>query len=67
LYRIPKAVPPSVISLISAKKCKKVISQMGKFVFFVIRSQNKRKIIATSRVSVADLSSQQKKVGKFME
>jgi hypothetical protein len=30
-YRIPEAVPPSVISLISAKQCRKVISQMGKF------------------------------------
>jgi hypothetical protein len=42
LYRIPEAVPPSVISLISAKKCRKVISQMGKFVFFMIHSQNKK-------------------------
>jgi hypothetical protein len=58
LYRIPEAVPPSVISLISAKQCRKVISQTGKFVFFVIRSQNKRKITATSRVSAADLSTQ---------
>jgi hypothetical protein len=41
LYRIPEAVPPSVISLISTKKCRKVISQMGKFVFFMIHSQNK--------------------------
>jgi hypothetical protein len=41
LYRIPEAVPPSAISLISAKQCKKVISQTGKFVFFMIRSQNK--------------------------
>jgi hypothetical protein len=38
LYRIPKAVPPNVISLISAKQCRKVISMMGKFVFFVIFS-----------------------------
>ena len=56
LYRIPEAVPPSVISLISAKQCKKVISQMGKFVFFMIRSQNKRKIATTSKVSRDDLS-----------
>jgi hypothetical protein len=42
LYRIPEAVPPSVISLISTKKCRKVISQMGKFVFFMIHSQNKK-------------------------
>jgi hypothetical protein len=41
LYRIPEAVPPSAISLISAKQCRKVISQTGKFVFFMIHSQNK--------------------------
>jgi hypothetical protein len=67
LYRIPEAVPPSIISLISAKKCRKVISQIGNFFFFVIRSQNKRKIRATSRVSVTDLSTQQKQVDKVME
>jgi hypothetical protein len=67
LYRIPEAVPPSAISLISTKQCMKVISQMGKFVFFMIRSHNKRNIIATSRVSVADLSTQQKQVDKVME
>jgi hypothetical protein len=41
LYRIPEAVPPSAISLISSNKCRKVISQTGKFVFFVIHSQSK--------------------------
>ena len=56
LYRIPEAIPPSVISLISAKKCRKVISQTGNFVFFVIHSQNERKITATSKVSVTNLS-----------
>jgi hypothetical protein len=35
LYRIPE-----VISLISAKQCRKVISQTGKFVLFMIRSQS---------------------------
>jgi hypothetical protein len=38
LYRIPKAVPPCAIHLIWTKQCRKVISQTGKFVFFVIRS-----------------------------
>jgi hypothetical protein len=38
LYRISEAVPPSVISLISAKQCRKVISQTENFVFFVIHS-----------------------------
>jgi hypothetical protein len=56
LYRIPEAVPPSSISLISAKKCRKVISQTRKFVFFVILSQNEPKITTTSKVSVDDLS-----------
>jgi hypothetical protein len=41
LYRISEVVPPSVISLIYAKQCRKVISQTGKFVFFMIHSQNK--------------------------
>jgi hypothetical protein len=67
LYRIPEAVPPSVISLISAKKCRKFMSQTGKFVFFIILSQNKRKIVATSKVSAADLSTQQKQVDKYVE
>jgi hypothetical protein len=67
LYKIPEAVPPSVISLISTKQCRKVISQTGKFVFFMIHSQNKRKIAATSRVSAADLSTQQKQVDKVMK
>jgi hypothetical protein len=58
LYRIPEAVPPSDISLISAKQCRKVISQMGKFVFFMIHSQNKRKITATSKVFATNLSTQ---------
>jgi hypothetical protein len=34
LYRIPEAVPPSAISLIFVKQCRKVISQTGKFFFF---------------------------------
>jgi hypothetical protein len=67
LYKIPEAVPPSAISLISVQQCRKVISPMGKFVFFVIRSQNKQKIIATFRDSTADLSTQQKQVDKVME
>jgi hypothetical protein len=64
---IPEAVPPSAISLISIKKYRKVISQMGKFFFFVIRSQNERKITTTSKVSVANLSTQEKQLDKVME
>jgi hypothetical protein len=67
LYRIPEAIPPSVISLISAKKCRKVIFHMGKFFFFLILSQNEKNIAATSRVFVDNLSTQQKQVDKVME
>jgi hypothetical protein len=38
LYRIPEVAPPTAISLISAKQCSKVISQTGKFIFFVIHA-----------------------------
>jgi hypothetical protein len=37
-YKIPEAIPLSVISLIIAKKCSKVISQTKKFVLFFIHS-----------------------------
>jgi hypothetical protein len=40
LYRILEVAPPSAISFISMKQCRKVISQTGKFVFFVIFSQS---------------------------
>jgi hypothetical protein len=40
---------------------------MGKFVFFVILSQNERNITATSRVSMIDLSTQQKQLDKVVE
>jgi hypothetical protein len=67
LYRIPEVVPPSGISLMSSKQCKKVISQTEKFVFFVIFSQSERKIIATARASMTDLSTQHKKLDKVVE
>jgi hypothetical protein len=67
LYRIPEVVPPIVISFISTKQCRKVMSQNEKFVVFVILSQSKRKITATSRASSTDLSTQQKQVDKVME
>jgi hypothetical protein len=58
LYRIPEAVPPSDISLIFSKQCRKVISQTGKFVFFMIPSESEGNIAATSRASMVDLSTQ---------
>jgi hypothetical protein len=67
LYRIPEVVPPSAISLISSKKLRKVISQMGKFVFFMIHSQSERNITSTSRVSTVNLSTQHKQVYKVVE
>jgi hypothetical protein len=41
LHMIPEVVPPIANSLISAKKCSKVISQIEKFVFFVIHAHSK--------------------------
>jgi hypothetical protein len=58
LYRIPEVVPPSVISLIFGRQCRKFISQIGKFFFFVIRSQSERKVVATSMASTTNLSMQ---------
>jgi hypothetical protein len=57
-YRIPKVVPPTAISLISTKKCRKFISQTEKFFSFVIHSQSEWKVAATSMVFAAELSTQ---------
>ena len=38
LYWIPEVAPKDSISLISAKQCIKVITQIGKFVLLMIRS-----------------------------
>jgi hypothetical protein len=64
---IPQVVSPTTISLISAKQCSKVISQTGKFIFFVIHAYSKKKVIATSVASTKCLSLQQKQVDEIVE
>jgi hypothetical protein len=67
LYRIPEVASLIVISLIYAKQYSKVISQIGKFVLFVIRAHIKKKVNATSVASTQHLSLQQKQVDEIME
>jgi hypothetical protein len=67
LYRIPEVAPPTAISLISAKKCSKVISQTGKFVFFVIHAHSKKKVLPHPVASTQSLSLQQKQVDGIVE
>ena len=67
LYRIPETLPATAVSLITAKQCRKVISQTGKFVLFMVRSEGERKITATSTASTQNPSTQQKQVGKIVE
>ena len=50
MYRILEIAPPTTISLVTAKKCSKLISKTKKFVFLMIRPQGKKKTVAmTSR------------------
>jgi hypothetical protein len=67
LYRIPEVAPPTTISLVSAKQCRKVISQTGKFFLFMIHSQSEWKVTSTSMASTQGSSMQQKQVDKVME
>ena len=48
LDRIPEVAPKASISLISAKQCRKVITQIGKVVLFLVLSQSEKNIVATS-------------------
>ena len=48
LYRIPAVVPPPIISLTTAKKRSKIVSQTRKFIFLTTHSQGKKNIVATA-------------------
>ena len=64
LYRIPEVAPPTTISLVTAKKCSKLISKAKKFVFLMIHPQGKKKMVATT--SRQDPSAQQLQMDKVM-
>ena len=59
LYRIVEVAPPTATSLITTKKGSKLISQTRKFIFCLVRSQSKGKIVATSMTPAKGLSMQQ--------
>jgi len=48
LYRILEVALPTAISLVTTKKCSKLISKIGKFVFLMICPQGKKKTVATT-------------------
>jgi hypothetical protein len=58
-------VPPTIISLISVKKCNKVISYTGNSIFFVIHTHSKKKVATTYVASTRSLSLQQNQVERI--
>ena len=65
MYKILEVPPHATISLVTTKKCSKLISQTRKFVFLMIRPQGKKKIVAmTSREGS---SARQQKIDKVVE
>jgi hypothetical protein len=67
LYRVPEAVPTTVVSLISVKQCRKVVSQTRRFFLFMVRSEGEWKVTATTKTSARGLSTQQQQVDKIVE
>ena len=65
LYRIPEVPPPPTISLVTAKQCSKLISKTRKFVFLMIRPQDKKKTVATT--SKHGSSTRQQQMDKVVE
>ena len=57
LYMIPQVAPPTAISLISSKQCKKVISQTRNFILFMIHSHSEWMVAATFMASAQGLYS----------
>jgi hypothetical protein len=56
LYMILEEVPNIAVSLLSVKKCRKVISRTRRFVLFMVQSEGEWKIIATAKKSTQGLS-----------
>ena len=56
LYRIPETLHSTAVSLITAKQCRKVIFQRGKFVLFMVHSEGGQNIIETSTASTQNSS-----------
>ena len=67
LYRILEVAPTITTSLISTKKCSKIISQTRKFIFFLVCSQSKGKIVTTSMAPGKGPSTLQKQVDMVMK
>jgi hypothetical protein len=53
---VSEAVPTTAVSLISAKQCKKVVSQTDRFVLFMVWLEGERKVTATEKTSARGLS-----------
>jgi hypothetical protein len=56
LYRVLEEVPTIVVSLISMKQCRKVVSQTRRFFLFKVRSEGEQKVTATTKTSAWGLS-----------
>ena len=59
LYRILEIAPLTTTSLITAKKGSKLISQTRKFIFYLVYSESKGKIVTTSMTPAKGSSTQQ--------
>ena len=63
-----RVAPPTAISLVNTKQCSKLISKTGKFIFLMIRPQEKKKMVAmTSRQGPSTWQLQMDKVVKENE
>jgi predicted TIM-barrel fold metal-dependent hydrolase len=67
LYKILEVAMPTIIHLVSTKKCRKVISHTGKFFLFMIHSQSEWKVTMTSMASAQGFYMQHKKVDRVVE
>jgi hypothetical protein len=59
LYTVLEVVPTTIVSLISMKQCRKVVSQTGIFFLFMVQSEGEQNFIATAKTSTSSFSTQQ--------
>ena len=66
-YRIPKVCPKQTASLISAKQCKRLISQTGAFVLLMVRSEQTKSVVLNTHAKVTITENQQDQMDKILK
>ena len=66
-YRIPEVCPTKTASLVTAKQCKRLISQTKTFVLLMIRYEKTKSVVLNTHTTVATTIEHRKEMDKILQ